>query len=314
MNASILSKDQQKRVISVKKKGPSKGLRNVLAQPFNNYWPVLNNEQVGPFEQILKKSLSFLHQPKKSIPWTQLRKMSREERLAIKKSKLENKEISPLSLLFVSGINAVTRGLEKKCLSSVLLDSHVEPILIKHIVIMCENDNIPIILVPGLKIISLETIGFKTAAFAIKSEAQKSKNENLSCLHKKIFELSSEFEQLKLSNPLPLEVISTCEKTAGEISADFPKKIDTPVTVLTNIYLHRSSNEERVFIPEEENKDCSLSFNKWTDYIPLGNDEDSEPKKLCNKRYTTSNAVYIPVKMKRMQGNNNRIKATKAQN
>lgn len=38
MNSSILSKDQQKRTIAAKKKGQSKGLRNVLAQPFNNYW------------------------------------------------------------------------------------------------------------------------------------------------------------------------------------------------------------------------------------------------------------------------------------
>lgn len=114
--------------------------------------------------------LSSLQQAKTSIPWTQLRKLSKAERQAIKISKLKDKEAAAptSSTIFVTGINAVTRGLEKKCLNSVLLDSHVEPVLIKHIVVMCEADNIPIVLVPFLKSITSGTIGFKTAAFALK--------------------------------------------------------------------------------------------------------------------------------------------------
>lgn len=38
MNVSTLSNTQQKRGVATKKKASLKGLRNVFAQPFNNYW------------------------------------------------------------------------------------------------------------------------------------------------------------------------------------------------------------------------------------------------------------------------------------
>lgn len=90
-----------------------------------------------------------------------------------------------------------------------------------------------------------------------------------------------------------------------------------PIPVLPDIYLYRSSNGERNFIPEEANKDPSLSYHEWADYVPLGEDQDLKTKKSHetlrhNKRYATMNTKYIPLKIKRLQGNSNRIKATRA--
>ncbi|XP_043464283.1 uncharacterized protein LOC122499826 [Leptopilina heterotoma] len=321
MNVSTLANSQQKRGVATKRKASLKGLRNVFAQPFNNYWPLLKNDQVGVLEQSLQKYLSSIQQPKTSIPWTQLRKMSKAERQAIKISKLKDEESTTptSSVIFVTGINAVTRGLEKKCLNSVLLDSHVEPVLIKHVVVMCEADNIPIVLVPFLKTVTSGTIGFKTAAFALKKEVENSTDHNLHSLHKKILELSCEFDRPKLCNPLYSEQVSMIEKTTENIvlvQDDEWRKTKTEITVLSDIYLYRSSNEERVFIPEGDGNNSFQTSSEFIDYIPLGKNQDSKIDKSyeisrTKKRYTTTNDVYVPVKMKRMQGNNNRIKSTK---
>lgn len=69
----------------------------------------------------------------------------------------------------IMGINVVTRALEKDNVCCVLLDANVEPpLIIKHIVIMAANKKIPVLLLPILKTITLEKMGFATAAFALK--------------------------------------------------------------------------------------------------------------------------------------------------
>lgn len=69
----------------------------------------------------------------------------------------------------ILGINIVTRALEKNNICCILLDANVEPpLLIKHIVVMAQNKKVPILLLPVLKTVSLQTIGFATAALALK--------------------------------------------------------------------------------------------------------------------------------------------------
>jgi len=69
----------------------------------------------------------------------------------------------------ILGINAVTRALEKDNVCCVLLDANVEPrLMIKHIIVMAQNKKIPVLLLPVLKTVTLQQIGFATAAFALK--------------------------------------------------------------------------------------------------------------------------------------------------
>ena len=94
--------------------------------------------------------------------------MKREERIAMKKASQKNDDVSQLHNSVVTGINALTRALERNELCSVLLDSNVDSIIIKHIVSMTQTENVPALLVPFLKAVTLNTIGFETAAFALK--------------------------------------------------------------------------------------------------------------------------------------------------
>lgn len=69
----------------------------------------------------------------------------------------------------VLGINSVTRALEKNSLCSILVDSNVEPLfMVKHIVTMSQNKEIPVLLIPFLKTVTLNKIGFASAALGIK--------------------------------------------------------------------------------------------------------------------------------------------------
>jgi len=69
----------------------------------------------------------------------------------------------------IMGINVVTRALEKDNVCSILLDANVEPpLIIKHIITMAVNKKVPVLLLPILKTVTLEKIGFATTAFALK--------------------------------------------------------------------------------------------------------------------------------------------------
>lgn len=100
--------------------------------------------------------------------------MSKEERTAartVKKEALlkEGNSGEDFSDSVIVGINRLTRALEKNNICCVLLDANVDPpLLIKHIVDMALNKSVPVLLLPVLKTVTLQTIGFASAAFALK--------------------------------------------------------------------------------------------------------------------------------------------------
>lgn len=69
------------------------------------------------------------------------------------------------------GINAVTKSLEKQNLCSIIVDSNIDPLfMIKHIVTMGQKKNVPVLLVPFLKSVTLSKIKFACAAVGLKVE------------------------------------------------------------------------------------------------------------------------------------------------
>lgn len=68
----------------------------------------------------------------------------------------------------VFGINAVTRRLERDDTSIILLDVGVEPsLLVKHILVMAQLKSVLIILISFLKKVTLETVGYASAAISL---------------------------------------------------------------------------------------------------------------------------------------------------
>lgn len=89
------------------------------------------------------------------------------------------------------GINANTRALEKNNICCVLLDANIEPpLLVKHVVIMAQNKKVPVLLLPVLKAVTLETIGFAVAAVGLKVKNVFFFISNLYLFHESLNNLS----------------------------------------------------------------------------------------------------------------------------
>ncbi|XP_008212584.1 uncharacterized protein LOC100679008 [Nasonia vitripennis] len=343
----VLSKAQQRKSLSAKK-GPIKGLKNVLAQPYENYWPLLKNDEGATLEKLLQRLLPVLKRSESKVPWSQLRKVKKEERAAARRAAQVNSdsnydEVAAKSVVF--GVNAVTRLLEKDNASCILLDGNVDPsLLVKHVVVMAKNKDIPVILLSFLKRVTLETIGFASAAIGLKKDVKDTADNYFFTLLEKVSELSSDLSRSKTPVALFQENTQVDDEENKIQVKDEPmeediKKDAKPHTVSTDVYLYRTSKKERVFQPANASKEKPNIDKSWCDYIALDNDGfnlDERPAKVplrffesvnsdkCNnsdsdkvQRKTTKKRTgeshdrvsYKPLKVKRLKGNESRTKA-----
>ncbi|XP_058808886.1 uncharacterized protein LOC131674307 [Phymastichus coffea] len=347
MTSSAMTQKQQRKSLSAKK-GPIKGLKNVLANPHENYWPLLKHERGAALKNLLKRLLPVLKRTEQKVPWGQLRKLNKEERLAAKKAAQiqSNAEYdAEIAKFIVLGINAVTRLLEKNNTSVILLEAGVDPsLLVKHILDMAKNKNIPVVLIPFLKDISLETIGYTCAAISLKKDAESTDNYFYE-LYKKISELSAEL-------PKPKTLVSLFHNESILEDNGNQMRIETieedviatkPITVSTDVYLCRTSKKERAFVPNYSSHSKPNFENKWTDFIALNDEKNYVDQKKVPSRFfgslvsdsdknehnndriqyykrkktlsdsdePSAKVSYKPLKVKRLQGDQSRKKATK---
>ncbi|XP_011506054.1 PREDICTED: ribonuclease P protein subunit p38-like [Ceratosolen solmsi marchali] len=370
MATPILSKPQQRKSLSAKKT-PIRGLKNVLGQPFEMTWPHLQNDQDSVLENLLRKLLIVLKPAEHKISWSKLYKMNKEERSAAKKAALSSctdnsNKFNLNSVIF--GINKVTRSLEKDDVSCILLDANVDPkLLVKHIVQMAELKGVPTLLISFLKIVTLDTIGFASAAVALKKQVQTSPDDYFYSLFEKISELSLEFVNLKRPVRLFEENLPVDELIPKQTQKQKTNKDDNE-SEFDNVFLIRKSKKERVFIPptskmKKETEKVDLNFIPLSDdkqfvhneKMPsrffeapiLGNPKSDKPSnseknsdnegsndsdnvvsnnsnnevsqrkggkrklKRTTEHVNQDKVIYQPLKVKRVQGNEFRSKATK---
>lgn len=298
MTTPVLTKQQQRHSLSAKK-GPAKGLRNILAQPNVNFWPVIGVEEYPELVTNLKTILPTIEQKSRSIPRHILKSLSKNERALARKEALEKAPPKPDILKYmIIGINKVTRSLEKDNVCSVLLDATVEsPLIIKHIVTMAVNKEVPVLLLPILKLVTLEKLGFATTAFALTQEVMQCPDNACHPLYKSIAEAFKDFK-------LPKSLLHRFMPDDGAISetritvmnSDTNPNISKPeksVTVFTDVYKYRSSRDKRAFIPPTVNQSSRVSQTPSDDFIPLGSDFDSANDK--NFANTAKNARYVNI-------------------
>ncbi|XP_031841026.1 uncharacterized protein LOC116430690 [Nomia melanderi] len=345
MSTPVLTKQQQRHTLSAKKT-PAKGLRNVLAQPQDNFWPIVKGDVCTELEDILKRLMPAVRRPPRMIPWSQLKQMKKEERNKAKAEALLKQENVPNTDLVNSvilGINAITRSMEKDNVCCVLMDANIDPqLLIKHIIMMAQNKKIPILLLSNFKTILLNTIGLTSAACAFKNTVMKSPEHHFYPLYKKICDIFEDMPLPKTSLQLfkdtePLEQSMLCKEDVISLKNESEDKTSesTEFTISTNVYKYRSSRKERIFIPPSATVSSINESTKEqiepTDFISLNNydsDEDDasikkhtryinihEDKRRNKKSFISTNkspnVTYLPLKVKRLQGNSNRAKATK---
>ncbi|XP_066594812.1 uncharacterized protein [Prorops nasuta] len=339
----VLTKQQQRQSLSAKKSAV-KGLKNVLALPQETYWPFVKTESCSKLKQVLTETLPVLKKSAK-IPWLQLRKLNKEERIKIKKEALSKE----------------THIVNKNVVTSVITDAKVEPLLlVKHIIIMAQINKIPVLLIPILKNITVQTMEISTAALALKINVAKDENHHFYPLYKMIQNISKDFPIPKNLNKIIQnagsstndnnDLLATIKETATLVeNTNIPK--ESSFTLPKGVYKYRSSIHERAYTPPSTNIEThSYMKQDWSDFIPISkSDSDDDNNSVLNKaskfplnkRYsnidcsTLQNSsmsstakeaeekckeymenqkmdiTYLSLKVKRLQGNSKRVKATK---
>ncbi|KAL0128322.1 hypothetical protein PUN28_003538 [Cardiocondyla obscurior] len=297
MTTPVLTKNQQRHSLSAKK-GPVKRLRNILAQPHPNFWPVINVDQYPKLIKSLNMVLPSIQQTNNKISKAMLKNIPKKERVLARKKMLETVPPRPDILKFmIMGINAVTRALEKDNICCILLDANVEPpLIIKHVVTMAVNKKVPVLLLPILKITTLEKMGFAAAAFGLKQEIKQCPDNDCHSLYKLIAETFENFEppdsllpRLNLNEMFDKN--ATCEPKTTNTSCDTDLNIPTPekpVITFTNVYKYRTSRNKRAFVPPTADKKTiqvsQISLNTSDEFIPL--DKDSYPSSNKVEKHT----------------------------
>lgn len=329
MDTPVLTKQQQRQSFSGKR--TSIKLRNVLAQPHDNYWPVVKQEDKVKLNSILKELLPILRRP----PGKKRKRIENEPKEEPKVSEEPFPKRDMLNSVAL-GVNTVTRSLEKDAVCCVLLDANVEPpLLIKHIVMMAQRKEIPFLLVSSLKVLTFETIGFSSTALGLKKIVLSS-DHHFHKLYDSVLDISKNYPApmrslQTLSTDMDTETTLDCTIIeSDEVNDSVSKKestfeINEEFISMENIYKFRSSRKERVFIPPNVICDNTKNIDdKTPEFIPFNNVNlnDTDIPSLQNTRYfnppsekdksNNGNTTYLPLKVLQLRGNSNRTKATKA--
>lgn len=138
---------------------------------------------------------------------------------------------------------------------------------------------------------------------------------NFTPLHESLAKYSAELIESKTQSNCTesedgVESMEICENT--EPTEETTKKPQVPmIREPCEIYKTRSSKSERVFIPADmdHQDDAGDPTRGDKDFIQLREDNDFVPVKVTGKELRKSS--YVPLKVKRIQGNDKRKKATK---
>lgn len=67
------------------------------------------------------------------------------------------------------GVNKVTKQLEQNDTCIILLDANVDPpLLVKHVIAMAQNKNVPVLLISFLQRVTKDALGFMSLAIGLK--------------------------------------------------------------------------------------------------------------------------------------------------
>lgn len=168
------------------------------------------------------------------------------------------------------GLNEITRGLEKKIISSILVTADVNPQqMIRHLCYSCIDSDIPILVVPNLRERLKNIVGFPTVAIGFKIIPND-------CPLFKIYKSICKFnDRFKIERDLQENIqVKSLSKNDSKGSVD-----NTIVNDDSDVYLYRN-NINRVFGSFEKKNSFTTEWN--SDFIEF-NDKDTE-----NNEETTS--------------------------
>ncbi|XP_075238343.1 uncharacterized protein LOC142334303 [Lycorma delicatula] len=255
---------------AAKKKRSAIGQRNVLATPYDKFWPLLDSNDADAVTEHLERLLplaaipkGFLTQKKLKLIFQEKDKAKRQElwkqkrKLLHKKSELElqNAKLYRKSLLL--GVNCVTRGLEKSQVAACLISSDVSPrLIVNHVITLAARSGVTVLIVPLLKKITRTSLGVSCMAFALHTCITEEKENKFYPLFELIIRLGKKF-----SVPENLVTVNSSVNNEPEIEEDNDilcsqristlkiENVENKLDTCKFTYLHRSTTSQRVFKP-----------------------------------------------------------------
>ncbi|XP_060521260.1 uncharacterized protein LOC132698939 [Cylas formicarius] len=293
MQTPVLSKKQQKQSLSGKKGRHRDTIKNVLASPFAKYWPQISAEDCDVLRDVLEKNLARIVPEKPKIPWSELRKMAKEERKLLKRAKLGETTTENAREGIMVGVNDATRALEDGSARAVLISDDVRPkVMVEHLVDQAVLQSVPVLVVPGLRDILRCKCGIGSAAVAFTACERYEMTQK--CIEDIFRGYPVPRNHINYRRSINYVIREKSMAAMGGMEDSTPQE-EAPVVLSPKVYLFRRDKNERVFTPDSDSVNVVTRVGS-VDYVRLQSFSDSVE------------AVHIPLKVKRIKGNVNRNK------
>lgn len=242
MQAKQIDVKQIKKTI-VSKKKPQTTIKNILCHPDELYWPAISERECDSIISCLQKYKT--HETIKKVHWNQLKNAPKAERPKHPRQQRTN---------IIHGISQCTRKIKNKSCKAILLDANINPqIMVRNILDMAVNVNIPVVCVPNLKRMSTNIFSFPSACLCL--------NEISTDMDRELFgTIIAIAAKLPKNNTVKLEECDRDkEKTFIHKDDENLEQYCPPFT-----YLRRNNKKTRIFIPESSNISNSIDQHKFS--------------------------------------------------
>ncbi|XP_046406591.1 uncharacterized protein LOC124171462 isoform X2 [Ischnura elegans] len=214
MEVPTVSAKDVRSSLSKKSPMPKKSLRKSLLSPYETIRPICSD--TTEIEEIMQRHLVHFKRERVSIPWAELKLLSKEERKKLKEEKkMKHAEIGDaeksLRKQLVFGMNGVMSSIEKHSLSSAVISEDFVPSFLMNFVLdLATIHHVPILILPELRKLTKEIMGFPSSCFGIKHDGANA-DSFFYPLHQKIVEKAKEFEvpEHKILCQCPMESVES---------------------------------------------------------------------------------------------------------
>ncbi|RZF39852.1 hypothetical protein LSTR_LSTR000500 [Laodelphax striatellus] len=267
------------------KKKQSNIIKNVLADPYDSFWPHVNGKDEEALNDHINRFLSMAKLHRGFISNKNLRVIHREKSKARRKELWKTMVVPPgvsedeiaknkeNRKALVLGVNSVARGIEHSKVACCVVcgESSGRP-LVQHIVLSAAQRKVPVIVLNNLRQTTNQCLGHSCAVFALKKEISENKEHVFHPLYEAIKSLAQTF-------PIPEHVMrsSSDNDSDGEGIVKDKKTKNSEIVksqpTCKFAYLTRPpGSKSRVFVPETIiQKRSTIGFG---DYAALPTDVD----------------------------------------
>lgn len=303
MEARVLTKGEIQQTLSAAaanaKKKKRKGVRNILALPFEQFWPEVSESDSAEIKTLLKELLPEARIVYNKPAWKDVHSMSKEQRKTLRQELKKKSPVPEYRKYLLPGHRNVSRAVEQNRACCCILSSDVRPrFMMTGIVTACLHNNIPCIALSALQEVTRSALSFSATALALKKCVSESANSKFYPVFKVVSELSKKLslalleqntskanEELNLGNQQQnkMDTLQT-EESAKYLNGGNGNESKNEINTKPYKYLYLNANGRRAFVPEREKtgRQCQTAIDEQLaslDFISLSTDRNRKPNR-----------------------------------